>query len=81
MEQKPVGHAAYPVNDFSLTVTKKGGDVAVTSLDLVFKFIEQYCLKGMAAFEVGKRAFNLHIQGLYRIHYPKAKGKYKSVHG
>ena len=79
LEEKPVGHLAYPVNDFSLTVTKAGGDVAITTLDLVFKFIEEYCLKGMAAFEVGKRAFNLHIQALFRIHYPKSKGNSNSL--
>lgn len=73
--EKPVGHLSYPVNDFSLTVTKKGGDVVNNCLDLVFKFIEEHCLKGVAAFEVGKRAFNLHVQGLFRIHYPKSKGK------
>ena len=74
VEEKPVGHLSYPVNDFSLTITKKGGDVANNTLDLVFKFIEEHCLKGMVAFEVGKRAFNMHIQGLFRVHYPKSKG-------
>lgn len=77
--EKPVGHLSYPTNDFSLTITKKGGDVAHNSLDLVFKFIEEYCIKGVIAFEVGKRAFNLHIQGLFRLHYPKTKGKIVNV--
>lgn len=46
----------------------------MNTLDLVFNFIEQHCLKGVIAFEVGKRVFNLHIQGLFRVHYPKSKG-------
>lgn len=72
--EKPIGHLSYPTNDFSLTITKTGGDVANNTLDMIFKFIEEHCVKGVVAFEVGKRAFNLHIQGLFRIHYPKSKG-------
>lgn len=74
MTEKPPGHSSYPANDFSLTITKQGGDVALNSIDFIYNgFILPMCIKGALAFEVGQRAFNLHIQGLFRVHYPKSK--------
>ncbi len=40
-------------------------------LDVIAKFIEDHCLKGGVSTEVGQRAFNLHLQGLFRLRWPK----------
>lgn len=70
---KAPGDSSYPVNDFSLTVTKTGGDVSRDAIDRVAEFIEKYCLKGGVSTEVGQRVFNLHLQGLFRIRWPIRK--------
>lgn len=70
---KPPGDAVYPLNDFSLTVTKTGGDVSIDALDSIAKFIEEHCVKGGVATEVGQRAFAFHLQGMFRIHWPAHK--------
>ena len=70
---KPPGTSAYPTNDFSLTVTKTKDDVGLDALDSVALFIEQHCLKGGVSTEVGQRAFQLHLQGVFRIHWPSTK--------
>jgi hypothetical protein len=70
---KVPGDSSYPVNEFSLTVTKTGEDVGLESLDTIGKFIVDHCLKGGVSTEVGQRAFNLHLQGVFRIHWPKLK--------
>lgn len=67
---KPPGDSAYPINDFSLTVTKTKDDVGLDALDMIAHWIEHYCVKGGVATEVGQRAFQLHLQGLFRIRWP-----------
>ncbi len=70
---KPPGDSSYPSNDFSLTITKTGSDVGVDAVDKIAHFIEKYCVKGGVATEVGQRAFNLHLQGMFRINWPSRK--------
>lgn len=70
---KTPGDSSYPSNDFSLTITKTGGDVGVDAVDKIAHFIEKYCIKGGVATEVGQRAFNLHLQGMFRINWPSRK--------
>lgn len=70
---KEPGHFTFPVNDFSLTISKTKGDVDMTLLDSIQAFFEQYCIKGGVSTEVGHRAFNLHFQGIFRIKFPKDK--------
>eukprot|EP01031_Cornospumella_fuschlensis_P027563 gene27563-33289_t len=67
------GDASFPLNDFSLTVSKtSGGDIPMpTSLDAIQAFIVDYCVKGAVSTEVGSRAFHLHLQGVLRLRYPK----------
>lgn len=67
------GHINFPINDFSLTITKTCGDVAFHCLEIIFSFIKQYCLKGGVSTEVGHRANNLHLQAVVRIQYPSTK--------
>lgn len=67
------GDSSYPIHDFSLTVTKSGQDVGADALHNVYKFIQDYCLKGGVATEVGQRAFNHHLQGIFRLHWPSTK--------
>jgi len=54
-------------------VTKTKDDVGLDALDSVALFIEQHCLKGGVSTEVGQRAFQLHLQGVFRIHWPSTK--------
>jgi len=71
--EKPPGDPTYPVNAFSLTITKSGKDISLDCLDIVDAFIKQYCLQGLVATEVGKKKFQLHLQAVIRLHYPKSK--------
>ena len=90
---KCIGHDSYPVNDFSLTVSKLKGDVCRDAIVCVHNFIKDCCIKGIifiansklmmynsnktyigaVSTEVGKRAFNLHLQCVVKLHYPKTK--------
>lgn len=70
---KAPGDSAYPVNDFSLTITKTKDDVGLDALDNIAKFIEEHCIKGGVSTEVGHRVFQLHLQGIFRIHWPSNK--------
>ena len=73
VEEKLPGDASFPITDFSLTVTKvAAGDVPMPStLDCIHAFLKQFCIKGAVSTEVGSRAFHLHLQGVFRVHYPK----------
>lgn len=92
-EEKEPGDETFPVNCFSLTISKtKGncrnttnysnrvtflysntGDVPLPLLEVIHSWIVQHCVKGGIATEVGKRAFNFHLQGLLQIRFPKTK--------
>ena len=70
---KPPGDSSYPVHEFSLTITKTKDDIGLDALESVAQFIEQNCLKGGVATEVGRRAFQLHLQGLMKLRWPSTK--------
>jgi hypothetical protein len=71
IEEKTIGHPTFPVSDFSLTIIKSKGDIAVVALDIVYEeFIKPFCIKGAIATEVGTRAHNLHLQGVFKARYP-----------
>ncbi len=70
---KAPGDSTYPINDFSLTITKTKDDVGLDSLDSIAHFMELHCLKGGVSTEVGQRVFQLHLQGVLRIHWPTTK--------
>lgn len=40
------GDLSYPLNCFSLTITKTGGDIAIELLDILDAFVRHYCTKG-----------------------------------
>ena len=73
IEGKDPGHETFPINNFSLTISKCKGDVPLTLLELVHNWIVSHCEKGGVATEVGKRAFNFHLQALLSIRYPRTK--------
>jgi hypothetical protein len=60
--EKFPGDKSFPVNCFSVTVTKNGGDIQTEYLDIMDNFLKQHCLRGAFSLEVGTRAFNLHLQ-------------------
>lgn len=70
---KPPGHHTFSANEFSLTITKTGGDVELYILEKVHDFIVKYALKGGVSTEVGHRVHNLHLQGMFIMRYPKDK--------
>lgn len=72
-QEKQLGHATFPVNDFSMTISRSKGDVDLSLLDAIHAFFVKYCIKGGVSTEVGHRAHNLHYQGLFRTRYPKDK--------
>lgn len=47
------------------------GDVPLPLLGVLHKWITQHCVRGGISTEVGKRAFNFHLQGLLQLRYPK----------
>lgn len=65
------GFCQYPLTEWSLTVSKLGADVDISTLQLMYNFLEQHCSKGAISTEVGKRAHNLHLQGVFQTKYPK----------
>lgn len=66
----PPGHPHYPINNFSLTVSRLKQDIAPTLLDVIHTFLSQYAIKSGLSTEVGHRAFNLHLQGTFSMRYP-----------
>jgi hypothetical protein len=63
------GFCQYPFTERSLTVSK----LDISALTLMYKFLEQHCSKGAISTEVGKRAHNLHLQGVFQTKYPKTE--------
>ena len=72
-QDKEPGHPTYPLNNFSLTISKCKGDVPLTLLEVIHNWIVNHCEKGGVATEVGKRAFNFHLQALLSIKWPRTK--------
>ena len=68
---KVVGWSQFPINLFSLTITKKKDDVPSSLLPALHNWSVECCIKAAFATEVGSRAFKLHIQGVFECHYPK----------
>ena len=60
----------YPQTNWSLTIRKIGCDIERHYIDSAFAFFEVYCIKGGISTEVGKRAHNLHLQGVFRTLFP-----------
>jgi hypothetical protein len=73
LSDKPPGDSAYPVNDFSLTVTRTKADVGLDAFQAIGDFIDKFSIKGGVSTEVGQRMFNLHLQGVFRMHWPATK--------
>ena len=71
--EKPPGHSCYPLNNFSLTITKSKDDVSLDALDRIAAFIEDHCIKGGVSTEVGRRIFQLQLRGVLKMHWPKSK--------
>ncbi len=76
--RKP-GDDHFPVNNFSLTISKCGGDVDLYLLDRVHGFLQEFCIKGGVSTEVGHRAHMLHLQSLFSVRYPKDKEHVKEL--
>jgi hypothetical protein len=76
---KPPGHSSFPCNEFSLTITRSKADVALDSLDAVALFMEKHCIKGAVSTEIGQRAFQLHLQGVLRLHWPRTKERVQEL--
>lgn len=67
---KNPGDPTLPKTTFSLTVSRaKSSDVHQNCLDILHKWLSTFCIKFLIAFEVGKRAFNLHVQGVLVMLY------------
>jgi hypothetical protein len=49
------------------------GDIALSTLDVIDLFHQNYCIKGGVSTEVGSRAHKLHLQGIFRTRYPTAQ--------
>jgi hypothetical protein len=45
--EKLPGDITFPLNSFSLTITKTGGDIAVELLEILEAFLKQHCTKGI----------------------------------
>lgn len=68
---KEIGHASFPLNSFSLTISRIKGDVDPSLLDAVQAVLEPISTKFVLGLEVGIRAFNMHIQGVISLLMPK----------
>ena len=54
-----------------MTISRGTKDVPLELLDVLEVFLKNNTLKGGAAFEVGSRNYNLHVQSAFSIIYPK----------
>lgn len=45
-KDKDIGHDSYPINEFSLTISKIKGDVHQIAIELLHNFIKETCIKG-----------------------------------
>ena len=68
---KEIGHPSFPLNSFSLTISKVKGDVDSSLLDSVQAVLQSISTKFVLGLEVGVRAFNMHIQGVLSLLMPK----------
>ena len=68
---KEIGHPSFPLNSFSLTISKVKGDVDSSLLDSVQAVLQSISTKFVLGLEVGVRAFNMHIQGVISLLMPK----------
>jgi hypothetical protein len=71
--KKPPVDSSFPINDFSLTITRAVADIPLLYLEIIYEFYTKYTLKGGVSTEVGSRAFQLHLQGAFRMRYPTHK--------
>ena len=69
------GFAQDPGSSWSLTVI--GADIALPTLDAVFNFIATFCNRGGLSTEVGKRAYRLHLQGVFQTLFPTSSDAVK----
>ena len=60
------GFPQYPGSSWSLTVSKVSGDIALPTLDTVLNFIVTSSNRGGLSTEVGSRAHQLHLQGVFQ---------------
>ena len=77
--EKSIGHMSFPLNKYSLTISRGSLDIAYDTLDIIEKFLKKNTQKGGAATEVGARNHNLHIQSAFSIHYPKTEDAQKTL--
>lgn len=68
---KEIGHSSFPLNSFSLTISRIKGDVDPSLLDGVQAVLQPISTKFVLGLEVGIRAFNMHIQGEISLLMPK----------
>ncbi len=77
--QKQIGDSTFPVSCWSLTVARRGGDVDLSLLDATYAFIKIHTIRGGVSTEVGSRAHNLHLQGMFECRYPRDPTSVKAL--
>ena len=68
---KEIGHSSFPLDSFSLTMSRVKGDVDPSLLDAVQAVLEPISNKFVIGLEVDIRAFNVHIQRVISLLMPK----------
>ena len=66
------GDVTFPLNSFSLTVSRIGGDVERSCIDSLHTYLASVCTQSLLSFESGSKKHNLHIQGVFSILFPKS---------
>ena len=70
-QRKLPGHPTFPLNHFSLTISKIKCDVELYLLDVLHAFLVENAVRGGVSTEVGHRAHNLHLQSVFSMKYPR----------
>ena len=65
------GDPTYPLNSFSLTISKAADDVDRQTLDTVHNYLSRVCTQSLVSFESGSKKHNLHIQGIFSMLFPR----------
>jgi len=77
--EKQPGDDCFPITGFSITISRLKQDVSHELLHVIGNWIKANCVKGVVSTEVGKRAFNLHLQICIQLRWPGTPAATKAL--
>jgi len=72
---QPLGSNCYALFWFSITIGMAGTDIPMEAFDLIMRWLDAFCVRGLYATERGKKDRLLHLQGACEIRAPPKEDK------